>query len=265
MEFEKAFGSRKLVTPNISTDTIGHSDKVMDCRFGFGPRPESGEQAMGNQPFTNPKFNLPNFVAPPNKKRFQNCAGRLYHQLICSHRIRTDIVEECGTNCVEPFQGRIGLPFYCQECLDQQYQASREELEIGVRSMYREYEDISWEEYEVWFNAKAASLEQFEQSWQAYLRGVRSETRPSHIASAQETEPEETDLAASFGSITLDRELPVVDSRHSMSLKGKRVSLPTDPPEQLHFNLELLSIYEANEADQKGTGYDPRSSTTLVH
>ncbi|KAF2274690.1 uncharacterized protein EI97DRAFT_343814, partial [Westerdykella ornata] len=227
----------------VSTDTIGHSDDVMDCRFGFGPLPETGEHTTGNQPFINPKFNLPSFVATPNKKRFHNCAGRLYHQLSCSHRIRTDIVEECGTNCVEPFQGRMGLPFCCQECLDQQYKASREQLETGVRSMYSGYEEISWEEYEAWFNAKEASLEDFERSWQAYVRGVRSETRPSHVASARESEPEDLDLAGSLGCISLERETPTVAyCPPSMSLNGQRVSLATDPPEQLRFNLELLSL-----------------------
>ncbi len=103
--------------PKLSEDTMSHANLVAACQWTWTRSPDPNNETQTTAPGIQALQLTPSSALNNVRtRRFASCQGRLYHQLLCSHRIRTDIVEDCGANCVEPFDV-VGAAFICNECV----------------------------------------------------------------------------------------------------------------------------------------------------
>jgi hypothetical protein len=167
----------------FSDDTMSHATLVQACRFGWAAGPRSGAPGVN---LTATAAQAPVLMRVPlttdnRAKRLTPCRGRLYHQLTCSHRIRTDYVDDCGTNCLEPFGTASGPPFYCQECVDNEATKIREVREAEHNAMYPPMDQMTKEQYESWYDERCQLEAQFTRDRKMYPSEMRMKTRPSQV------------------------------------------------------------------------------------
>ncbi|RMZ68601.1 pantothenate transporter liz1 [Pyrenophora seminiperda CCB06] len=234
---------RTAPASNVSNDTISHANLVMSCRWGWTSTPDEG----ANSPFATsstqpiPTSTLHNV----RSKRFAPCQGRLYHQLLCSHRIRTDLVEDCGTNCVEPYGNAHEAAFMCNECIQAETANIWEERQAQHNAAYPPMEQMAKEQYDQWYAEHRQLEEEFARHQRLYEMELKAKMRPSNICSALEATTEEMDFATELDSLSLSLMASNTSTTDSAQLQphGRtRTSLATDPSEQLHWNLNTLAL-----------------------
>lgn len=215
---------------------------VMACRFGWSSTPETSAQApkaaasstISVSPFNNVRT-----------KRFAPCQGRLYHQLLCSHRIRTDLVEDCGMNCVEPFSDIIDAAFICNECVQAEATKIWETRTARHNTHYPPMHQMTKEQYDHWYTEYRQLEAEFSRDQNVYLMELKQKTRPSNICSPVEASKEELDFATELDSLSLSlmgsNNQPGKQNQSQPSTRS-RTSLPGDASEQLHWNLNSLAL-----------------------
>lgn len=237
---------------------MSHTNLVMACRWCWtstdGASAES-PQLISNQ--STPAKNFNNV----RSKRFAPCQGRLYHQLLCSHRVRTDLVEDCGANCVEPFGTIAGAAFICNECLEAEAMKIWEDRKAQHNASYPPMDHMTKEQYDQYYLEHQQLETAFARDRKAYESELRAQTRPSNICSAMETSKEETDFATELDSLSLSLMASNGVSANYATTQDQarsRVNLPYDASEQLHWNLNTLALdrgscgieYSPNPASQ---------------
>jgi hypothetical protein len=244
MDFSSnAFGI-PATTPQVSHDTMSHANLVMACRWvwtstddgtsALSPGTASTAQSASTSPFNNVR-----------SKRFAPCQGRLYHQLICSHRIRTDLVEDCGANCVEPFGGVFGVAFICHECVQAEAINIWEERKAQHNASYPPMEQMTKEQYDQFYLERRQLEAEYARDRQIYELDLKAKTRPSNICSPVEASKDEMEIATEIDSLSLSLMTSNQDTtdhaRGQYQARG-RVSLPSDASEQLHWDLNTLAL-----------------------
>ncbi|KAF2259925.1 hypothetical protein CC78DRAFT_585439 [Lojkania enalia] len=245
--------------PALSNDTMDHAKMIMACRFGWSAGPDSG----GLQLTSLPAPTLATLAATSHdskSRRFTPCRGRLYHQLLCSHRIRTDVVEDCGPNCLDPQDTISNLPFYCHACVEQQAHRIRQEREDQHNASYPPLEKMTQEQYAQWYEEHRQLEAQYLKDHRSYELGLRTTTRPSNPWSPAQTRREELEFAAKMESLSLAM-MPSHNSTIDKSaIRTIRYSLPSDASEQLHWGLNSLSL----DRSTCGIEYSMRHSSNNI-
>ena len=219
---------------------MSHANLVMACQWGWTSTPDSEHPQSTSS--TAPQSSNTSFNNI-RSKRFAPCQGRLYHQLLCSHRIRTDLVEDCGGNCVEPFGNPTGPAFVCNECIQKEAIDVWEQRKAQHGASYPPIDQMSKEQYDLFFEERRALEAEFVHDHRIYEMQLKASLRPSNICSAQEASKEETEFAAELDSLSLammtsgERE-----AQHHLAQTRGRSSLPSDASEQLHWTLNSLAL-----------------------
>jgi hypothetical protein len=243
MDFSNNVFSAPISTPKVSDDTISHSNLVMACRWGWTSTPDSdGTSAQMPRVASTPQ----SATSPFNNvrsKRFAPCQGRLYHQLLCSHRVRTDLVEDCGANCVEPFGSVSGPAFICHECIQAEATKIWEERKAQHIASYPPMAQMTKDQYDQYYLEHRQLEAGYMRDRKVYEAEIGANTRPSNICSALEASKEEAEFATELDSLSLSL-MASNDSTHAQLQEQSRtrISLPTDASEQLHWNLNTLAL-----------------------
>lgn len=225
---------------------MSHANLVMACRWGWTSSP-SAESGGANSHFatsTQPSSSASTFNNV-RSKRFAPCQGRLYHQLLCSHRIRTDLVEDCGANCVEPYGNTVEAAFICHECIQAEAAKIWEERQAQHNALYPPIEQMSQEQYDQWYAEHRQLEADFSRDQQVYEMELKAKTRPSNICSAMEASKEEMEFANELDSLSLSlmaSNTSISDPAPLQIQNRTRTSLATDPEEQLHWDLNTLAL-----------------------
>lgn len=241
MDFSNPAFQAPKRTSSLSKDTIDHGNLVMSCRFGWTA---NGEGTQTNAPASSALASRPNPPASSTNKRFLNCHGRLYHQLTCGHRIRTDLVDPCGSNCVEPFEGKEHTPFYCQECLDLEISRIWADREAQHNALYPPRSEMTKEQFTIWADEHQQLEWNFREECDNYVLQMKATLRPSNVCSLTEMSDADREFASQLDSLALS----MCTSNSSISslppVQDHRRSLPTDASEQLHWHLKALALEE---------------------
>jgi hypothetical protein len=235
---------RTTPASKVSQDTMSHANLVMACRWGWSSNPKPNSVGA-NTPFastTTPKPPPASSFNNIRTKRFAPCQGRLYHQLLCSHRIRTDVVDDCGANCLEPLGNCIDTAFICHECI--QVEASRiwEERLAQHNATYPPTEQMAQQQYDQWYAEHRQLEADFSRDQCNYELDLKSMTRPSNICSALEASKEEMEFANELDTLSLSLMTSNTSTGGREQQGRSRMSLATDTSEQLHWDLNTLSI-----------------------
>jgi hypothetical protein len=253
---------------SFSDDTMSHATMVQACRFGWAAGPPTG--ATDDDPSAT-LTQAPLLIRAPlttcsndnRTKRLTPCRGRLYHQLTCSHRIRTDFVNDCGLNCLEPFGTASESPFYCQECVDNEAAKIREVREAEHNALYPPMDQMTKDQYERWYEEHCELEAQFTRDRKIYQSEIKMKTRPSNICSALEMSKEEMDFAAELDSLSLMMSSTDSTTDRTQSQHRHRVSLPNDASEQLHWGLNSLAIDRGSCGVEYTTGQPVQNMRTM--
>lgn len=257
MDFSYNAFNTPVSASKVSDDTMSHTNLVMACRWGWTSTDGTSAQSplsMSVQTTAVTNFNN------VRSKRFAPCQGRLYHQLLCSHRVRTDLVEDCGANCVEPFGGIAGTAFTCNECLEAEAMKIWEERKAQHNASYPSIDQMTKEQYDQYYVEHRQLETAFAHDRKVYESELRAKTRPSNICSAMEASKEEADFATELDSLSLSLMASNGDSPSHAPARDQarsRVSLPYDPSEQLHWNLNTLAL----DRGSCGIEYSPNQAT----
>ncbi|KAH7066802.1 hypothetical protein BKA63DRAFT_571204 [Paraphoma chrysanthemicola] len=249
MDFSNSAFRASAPSSKFSDDTISHANLVMACQWGWSKTPEQNDtSAQTNHPITT---GPPASASPFNNvrsQRFKPCQGRLYHQLICSHRVRTDFVEDCGANCVEPFgnvsENMLAPPFLCNECVQGEAIQIWEERKAAHNATYPPLGQMSKEQYDQWYNEHRQLEVEYARDRRVYELELKAQTRPSNTFSALEASKEEIEFATELDTLSLSL-MGSNDAAAVMQVQQQartRVSLPTDASEQLHWDLNTLAL-----------------------
>lgn len=243
MDFSNNAFRPKKASSTLSTDTMGHAQAVEACRWGWSVDPQVAKTPTIRAPA--PPFqaraSITSQVVPTN--RATPCRGRLYHQLSCSHRVRTDLVEDCGSNCLEP-QGLVSnVPFLCQECAEQEAKTIWATREAEHNALYPRLADMTNEQYVLWYEEHRKLEAAFERDRKLYEMELRSTTRSSNVCSALQYSEAEKAFAAELDSLSL----VMMSSNSSIATETDapvraRRNLPNDASEQIHWGLNSLTI-----------------------
>jgi hypothetical protein len=256
MDFSNTAFRPPLPTTKVSEDTMSHANLVMSCQWGWtstqdstgtGARATLQASSATEPASTSPFHNV-------RAKRFAPCQGRLYHQLTCSHRIRTDMVEDCGANCVEPLGQAAGVAFICHECLQAEATQIWEDRKAQHNAGYPQMELMTPELYEQWYQEHRQLEAEFARDHRAYEQELKSKTRPSNTCSAAEASTEDMNFAAELDSLSLS--MMASTDAHLRQPDRPRTNLPSDPSEQLHWNLDTLAL------DRGSCGFEYTSSAS---
>ncbi|KAI4619160.1 uncharacterized protein J4E87_007748 [Alternaria ethzedia] len=253
---------RAMPNSKVSDDTMSHANLVMACRWGWTSTPDEG----ANNPFASSSTSQQIPASTFNNirtKRFAPCQGRLYHQLLCSHRIRTDLVEDCGENCIDPYGDTVDAAFICNECIQAEAAKIWEQRQAAHNTTYPPMGQMSKEQYEQWYAEHRQLEAEFSRDQRVYELEIKAKTRPSNICSALEASKEEMDFATELDTLSLS----LMASNNSNAEQAQyqpqgrtRTSLATDPDEQLHWNLNTLALDRGAcgiEYSQPSSGVSP--------
>lgn len=229
----------------VSEDTISHTNLVMSCRWGWTSTPDPDADAQTIDSTSKSQTLPPATFNNVRTKRFAPCQGRLYHQLLCSHRIRTDLVEDCGANCIEPYDGALAAGFVCNQCIQVEASQIWETRKEAHNAHYPSMEQMSQEQYDQWYKEHRQLEADFERDHRTYELELKAKLRPSNICSALEVTKEEADFAAELDSLSLS--LMASNTSNDGATPNQvqhrtRTSLPCDASEQLHWNLNVLAL-----------------------
>ncbi|KAF2641916.1 hypothetical protein P280DRAFT_449238 [Massarina eburnea CBS 473.64] len=231
-------------SPTISSDTMSHAKLVQACRFGWAAGTDDGTSASTPAP-------APSLVCPPltasledtRARRLTPCRGRLYHQLTCSHRIRTDLVEDCGPNCLEPHGLISQIPFYCNECVENECANIWNAREANHNALYPSMGQMTREQYNMWYDERRQLEKELAKDRTTYELQLRANTRSTNVSSALEMSKEQADFANELDSLSLSLMTSNEDTgNYEQAQHRHRISLPNDASEQLHWGLNSLAL-----------------------
>lgn len=246
MDFSNSAFRTTAPKSKVSTDTMSHGNMVMACHWGWSsaPDPNTGAQTTVSFP-TAPQSARPSAFNNIRSKRFAPCQGRLYHQLLCSHRIRTDLVEDCGANCVEPFGNSIATSFVCNECVQAEAIHIWEQRKAQHNASYPPMNQMSKEQYDQYYLEHRQLEAEYARDRKIYEMKLKTTTRPSNICSTLEASKDEVDFATELDSLSLSMTTSNSGAtgqvQHQPQTRG-RMSLPSDPSEQIHWDLNTLAL-----------------------
>ncbi|KAF2024339.1 hypothetical protein EK21DRAFT_78949 [Setomelanomma holmii] len=245
MDFSHNVFRTPASSPTVSEDTMSHANLVMACQWGWSKTLEpDGTGAQTNNPITVTQPASTSYLNNIRSKRFAPCQGRLYHQLLCSHRVRTDFVEDCGANCVEPFGQVVTTAFVCNECIQAEVIHIWEERKAAHNALYPSLDHMSKEQYDQWYHEHRQLEAEYVRDRRLYEIELKASSRPSNICTALEASKEETEFAAELDSLSLSLMASnegSVDAQIYQQARH-RVSLPNDASEQLHWDLNTLAL-----------------------
>ncbi|KAF2124737.1 hypothetical protein P153DRAFT_379350 [Dothidotthia symphoricarpi CBS 119687] len=252
-------------TSKVSDDAMSHANLVMACRWGWTSTPGSDNANTQTPLYTSstPRTASSTFNNV-RTKRFAPCQGRLYHQLLCSHRIRTDLVEDCGTNCVEPLGDAAGLPYFCNECIQGEAAKIWTLRQAEHNATYPPMEQMTKEQSDQWYNEHQTLETEYARDHKEYEKDLRTRTRPSNVCSALEASQEEKEFAAELDSLSFS--LMASNEASGVQLQSQvrnRVSLPTDASEQLHWNLNSLALDRGSCGVEYSASHLENGSSTM--
>ncbi|CAI6336302.1 unnamed protein product [Periconia digitata] len=282
MDFSNnAFQTRP--SSKLSEDNISHTKLVQSCRFGWSVGPSDSQSAIA-APVSAPvsTHTTTSTYIDKRAKRLTPCRGRLYHQLTCAHRIRTDLIEDCGTNCLEPYtttnNSLSPVPFYCQECVDRDSNQFWETRSAEHDAQYPSIGQMTPDQYNQWYEEHQILQAQYGIDRKKYEMQQRAASRPSNVCSALEMSKEEEAFAKELDGLSLSLMASSSSSSPSLSVatllslstpasslgedsvaavsresrrpshphyhpySRQRTTLPTDASEQLHWGLNSLNI-----------------------
>ncbi|KAF2650320.1 hypothetical protein K491DRAFT_141328 [Lophiostoma macrostomum CBS 122681] len=261
MDFSKDVFQNKT-SSRISSDAMNHANMVMAVRFGWTSTagPENGVQTPSTTQPAPTRPTPPTFSQSTWTKRFAPCRGRLYHQLTCSHRVRTDFVENCGVNCLDPLNNASDPPFYCHECVEKHASQIWVEREAQHDALYPLRQQMTDDQYEMWYVERRQLEARFEKDRKQYELELKATSRPAHVCSALEASQDEVSLAAEVDSLSLamSSSNPTTTLDHPQP-RPNRINLPNDSSEQLHWGLNALSI----DRGSCGVEYSNNQSSSL--
>ncbi|OAL56359.1 hypothetical protein IQ07DRAFT_4991 [Pyrenochaeta sp. DS3sAY3a] len=245
MDFSNSAFRSSAPASKISNDTMSHTNLVMSCRWGWTSTPEPESNA--HNPFSPPPQTQGAPTSSSNnirQKRFAPCQGRFYHQLQCSHRIRTDMVEDCGSNCIEPL-GHVDTAFLCNECIRNEAAKIWELRKTQYNGQYPPLDQMTKEVYDQWYLGYRQIEAEFARDHDVYKQELMAKTRPSNICSTVQLSKEEMDFAAELDSLSLslmNSNSSTVEQQRLQPSERRRISLMNDASEQLHWSLTNLSL-----------------------
>jgi hypothetical protein len=218
----------------------------MACHWGWSSAsdPNTGARKAGSTA-TAPQSAAPSTFNNVRSKRFAPCQGRLYHQLLCSHRIRTDLVEDCGGNCVEPYGTSIATAFICNECVQAEAIKVWEQRKAQHNALYPPINLMSKDQYDQYYLEHRQLEAEYARDRKIYERELKATTRPSNICSALEASKDEVDFATELDSLSLSMMASNGNATGQVQLQThtrNRMSLPNDVSEQLHWDLNTLAL-----------------------
>lgn len=272
MDFTNSAFRNPAPPSKVSSDIMSHTNMVMACRFGWSSASDSSSAGAQTPDASTSSTKPVSSFNNVRTKRFAPCQGRLYHQLLCSHRVRTDLVEDCGTNCVEPHGDVIDAAFICNECIQAEASSIWKNQEAQHNAQYPPMKHMTQEQYDRWYAEHRQLEAAFSRDHSMYLMELRAKRRPSNICSALEASKEEMEFATELDSLSLSLMTSNDESsqlHHYQSHTRSRMSLPNDASEQLHWNLNLLDLdrgacsveYSTSQAEPSISpvpGLDPR-------
>jgi hypothetical protein len=270
MDFSNSAFRTPTLMPQVSDDTMAHTNLVMSCRWGWTSTPTNGADGQTPQA-TSMKAAQSASTSPFNNvrsKRFAPCQGRLYHQLLCSHRIRTDLVEDCGSNCVEPYGNTSGPAFICNECVQAEAIKIWEERKAQHNASYPPMDQMTKEQYDQFYLEHRQLEAEYARDRKIYELDLRAKTRPSNICSALEASKEETEFATELDVLSLSLMAPNDGAPNPADLQQQarnRVSLPTDASEQLHWDLNTLALDRGSCGVEFSATHPTDASSTTRH
>ena len=214
----------------------------MACRWGWTSTPDPNSNAQTPSPTSLAPQTAAASTSNVRAKRFAPCQGRLYHQLLCSHRVRTDLVENCGVNCVEPFGDVVDSAFVCNECIEAEAVKIWEERKAQHNATYPPIDQMTKEQYDQYYEEHRHLETEFARDHKIYEMGLKAKTRPSNICSAMEASKDEMDFAAEIDSLSLSMMASNTSTADYQPQNRSRMSLPNDASEQLHWDLNTLAL-----------------------
>jgi hypothetical protein len=242
MDFSNSAFRVPRSTSKVSSDTMSHTNLVMACRWGWTSSPDANTAWQTTAPSTTTQ-------QPPSKfnnirsRRFAPCQGRLYHQLVCSHRIRTDLVDDCGANCVEPFGGVAGSAFFCNECFEADATKIWEERKKQHNAAYPPLDQMGKDLYNQYYREHRQLEADYARDRKMYEIELKSTSRPSNRCAALEVTDDEMEFATELDTLSLSLMASNDDIRGQAQVQARpRVSLPNDASEQLHWDLDTLTL-----------------------
>lgn len=241
---------------------MSHANLVMACQWGWTSTPDAEHPLAAHS--TAPGLTTSTSFNNIRSKRFAPCQGRLYHQLLCSHRIRTDLVEDCGSNCIEPFGNSTGAAFVCNECIQKESIDIWEQRKAQHSASYPPADQMSKEQYDLFFEERRCLETEFAREHKLYELELKSNMRPSNICSAQETSKEDSEFAAELDSLSLAMMASGDAAAHSCLAQSRgRLSLPSDASEQLHWTLNSLALDRGSCGIEYSTTQPPNGVSSL--
>ncbi|KAH7389771.1 hypothetical protein BKA66DRAFT_414112 [Pyrenochaeta sp. MPI-SDFR-AT-0127] len=247
MDFSNSAFRTPAPTSKISDDSMSHANLVMACQWGWTRTSDPNTAAVQTASSTSsgPQLAPCSSFNNVRTKRFAPCQGRLYHQLLCSHRVRTDLVEDCGVNCVEPLGMATAPAFICNECIQAEAIKIWDERQVQHNASYPSIDLMTREQYDQWYQEHRQLESEFVRDHKIYEIELKAKTRPSNICSAVEASKEEMEFAAELDSLSLSLMASDTSTAHQnqpQSQARSRMSLPNDSSEQLHWDLNTLAL-----------------------
>jgi hypothetical protein len=249
----------------VSDDTMSHANLVMACRWGWTSTPDPNDSSV-RTPHSLSKPASSSLFNNVRAKRFAPCQGRLYHQLLCSHRVRTDLVEDCGTNCVEPFGNSSDPAFICNECVQAEAIKIWEERKARHNASYPAMEQMTKDQYDQFYLEHRQLEAEYARDRKLYELELKKKTRPSNICSVQEASKEEMEFATELESLSLSLMASNSSAANINPFEQQargRVSLPTDASEQLHWNLNTLALERGSCGVEYSAASSPNGTPTM--
>jgi hypothetical protein len=162
---------------------------------------------------------------------------------VCSHRIRTDLVDDCGANCVEPFGGVAGSAFFCNECFEADATKIWEERKKQHNAAYPPLDQMGKDLYNQYYREHRQLEADYARDRKMYEIELKSTSRPSNRCAALEVTDNEMEFATELDTLSLSLMASNDDIRGQAQVQARpRVSLPNDASEQLHWDLDTLTL-----------------------
>ncbi|OCK76419.1 hypothetical protein K432DRAFT_385455 [Lepidopterella palustris CBS 459.81] len=248
--------------------------EILAVRFSFGPRPKMATEGSLPRRPDSPDHVTFDYAARPfqssyqsqvvQRRRFKVCHGTLYHQLVCGHRIRTDLVEDCGLNCLD---GGHRTQFYCQACIDIYLQKIWHNVEEAHNATYPPLDRMSPKLYGQWYSEHRQLEAKHSVDRDAYQARMKRESRPSVEFIGIDWSEDDSEMASEIDSLGISSE-PFSEKRlcQSSNRHQTRSQLPGDDSERLHWALGQLDFARGSCGPQFSTAQQPQAeSLPVVH
>jgi hypothetical protein len=153
----------------------------------------------------------------------------------------------CAENCLEPFDnGPTNGRFYCKDCEEQSSKKYKRDLESKYQAIYcsPEYMLMSKDQQEEIAIAHYQERLHYDSMFEEAKRQEMACTRECIACPILEPKGEAVNMAMDLDSLSISQ---TEESRTSSASPPqmpttRRIDLPTDPSQQLHFQLNGLSL-----------------------